>query len=361
MSSLDSRICSFVVAGDPDQYTGGYRYDARIVAGLRTLGWTVTVSGLPGRFPLPDDTARHALDACLGSHAPGAQVVIDGLALGGLPEVARAHAERLQITALVHHPLADETGLDARIGQQLFDSERAALACARRIITTSRFTARRLADFGVTAARIQVVEPGVDKAPLAAAERTPPKLLCVASLVPRKGHDVLIEALAQLRNLGWRCDLIGSLSRDPAHVAMLRAAIQRAQLQDRIHLLGERSPEQLQAHYLEADVFVLPSHYEGYGMVITEAIAHGLPVITTTGGALADTLPAGAGLAVPPGAVEPFTAALRAMLEDDALRQRLRAGARTAREHLHDWTHASQLFADALTTSTPAPTQASTP
>jgi glycosyltransferase involved in cell wall biosynthesis len=359
VSPFDSKACFFVVAGNPEQYTGGYRYDALIVAGLRELGSTVAVNGLPGRFPVADDTARHALDACLSAQAPGTQVVIDGLALGGLPEVVLAHASRLTITALVHHPLADETGLDPVTRKMLFDSECAALASVHRIITTSRFTARRLADFGVAAERIHVVEPGVAKGPLAAAERTNPQLLCVATLVPRKGHITLIEALTRLRDHAWSCNLVGSLSRDPAHANAVREAIETARLQDRVRLFGERTPTQLRDHYIDADLFVLPSHYEGYGMVITEAIAHGLPVITTTGGALADTLPAGAGIAVAPGDIDALTAALRAFFEDHRLRQALRTGARRARNHLKDWPQASSLFAQAL--STPIPTSSSKP
>lgn len=343
--------CSFVLAGSPAQLTGGYRYDAEIVSGLRELGWTVSVFGLPGRFPLADAKARTALDACLRARPPGEQVVIDGLALGNLPEVAMAHAERLAITALVHHPLADESGLDPTTRAMLFASEQAALASTRRVITTSGFTARRLADFGVAAERIRVVEPGVAAAALAPADHPSPRMLCVASLVPRKGHKVLIEALGPLRQHAWTCDLVGSLTRDPDHAHTIHATIEAAQLHERVRLLGERSPAALSEHYLGADLFVLPSLYEGYGMVITEALAHGLPVITTTGGALGDTLPSGAGIAVPPDNAAALTAALRHFLEDNALRRRLRDGARAARSTLADWASASRQFADALTGS----------
>lgn len=345
--------CTFVLAGNPEQLTGGYRYDAQIVSGLRALGWAVSVNGLPGRFPVTDATARNALDECLHAQAPGTQVVIDGLALGHLPEVAMAHADRLAITALVHHPLADETGLDPETRAMLFASERAALASARQVIATSSFTARRLSDFGVSDERIRVVEPGAAVAALAPADRENPHLLCVATLVPRKGHLVLIEALQGLGQHAWTCDLIGSLTRDPAHAQAVSGAIAAAQLSERIRLLGECSPATLHDHYLGADVFVLPSLYEGYGMVVTEALAHGLPVISTTGGALADTLPAGAGIAVAPGDAGALAEALRTFLEDDALRRRLRDGARTSRATLNDWMSASRQFARAL--ASPAP------
>lgn len=338
----------FIVAGDPGQLTGGYVYDARIVAALRARGWTVEVVGLAGRFPAPDAAARRALDAALAAVPAGGRVVIDGLALGGLPEVAAAHAPRLRLTALVHHPLADETGLDAARRAAFFSTERAALATVERVIATSAFTARRLADFGVSPARLTVIEPGVDVLPLAPADHEPPRLLCVATLIPRKGHELLVAALARLAALAWTCDCIGSTTRDPAHAARLATAIAAHGLDERLRLRGELAGEALRDAYRGADLFVLPSHYEGYGMVITEALAGGLPVLTTTGGALADTLPPGAGLAVPPGDVDALTDALRRLLQTPSLRLQLRDGARTARATLKDWQASGDAFAAAL-------------
>ena len=195
------RACSFVVAGSPAQFTGGYLYDARIAEGLTALGWQVQTHGLEGRFPLPDARAADALAQCLAAHPDGACVVIDGLVFGGLPDVVREHAHRLDLVALVHHPLAKENGLDASVRDTLEATERAALAVARRVVVTSGFTARQLADYAVPPGRIHVVEPGIDPSPLAAADHEPPRLLCIASIVPRKGHLVLIEALAALQAL----------------------------------------------------------------------------------------------------------------------------------------------------------------
>jgi glycosyltransferase involved in cell wall biosynthesis len=343
-----NRDCSFVVAGSPAQLTGGYLYDARIAAGLGELGWRVATYGLDGRFPRPDARARRALDDCLATHPEGARVVIDGLVFGGLPEVARAHAERLELVALVHHPLAEETGLDPVVRAALVASERAALACAKRVVVTSRFTARQLAGYEVPAARIRVVEPGVDPAPLAAADHEPPRLLCVASITPRKAHLVLIEALTSLRALAWSCTLLGSSARDPEHAERVVQAIAASGLNARIALTGELAPHLLREHYLGADLFVLPSLFEGYGMVVSEAIAHGLPVLATRGGALAETLPPGAGVLVPPGDAVALAAALESLLGDAGARARLREAARLARGTLRDWQCAAREFAAAL-------------
>lgn len=342
----------FIVAGDPAQRTGGYLYDARIVGALRARGWTIGVTGLPGRFPDADDIARRALHRALDSLPDGSVAVIDGLALGGLPDVVAAHAQRLRLIALIHHPLADETGLDGDRRSAFLHSERAALANMAGIFTSSHFTARRLAEIGLTAGiagpPLAVIEPGVDAAPLAAADHEPPRLLCVATVTPRKGHDVLVAALAALADLGWRCDCIGSTSRTPDHATQVAAQISAAGLDARIRLHGECSDATLAAAWLAADLFVLPSHYEGYGMVITEALAHGLPVLTTTGGALADTLPPGTGVAVPPGDASALAAALRHLIGDASVRHALRAGARALRAGLPDWTAAGDAFATAL-------------
>ena len=343
-----TRRLDFIVPGDPAQRTGGYLYDAHIVAALRGLGWTVDVHGLPGRFPDADATARDALERTLAALPSDRLVVVDGLALGGLPEVAIRHGRRLPLVALVHHPLADERGLSPARRHCLLASERAALAAAAHVITTSRWTARRLADFGLQQSRVRTVEPGVTPLALAPADGEPPRLLCVGTVSPRKGQDLLVRALARLRDTPWHCDCIGSSTRDPDFARAVAGLIREADLDERIQLHGECDDARLRAAYAGADLFVLPSHYEGYGMVVTEAIAAGLPVLTTTGGALAETLPPGAGIAVPPDDVDALAAALGALLGDRAHRHALRDGARKARAALRDWPQAGAEFAAAL-------------
>lgn len=344
---------TLLVAGDPQQKTGGYLYDAHIAQELRALGCHVAVHGLAGRFPDADAPAREALHAALAALPAEALVVIDGLALGALPDVAAAHARRLRLVALVHHPLADEWGLAAETASRLHASECAALAAMRHVIVTSTSTARHLQrDYQVPAARLSVVEPGVERAAQAPSQAPrdpgrPLQLLCIATLVPRKGHTVLVRALAQLQDLPWRCDCIGA-ARDPVCAAAVRTAIVRAGLQERILLQGEVSGAALECAWRRADGFVLPSWYEGYGMVIAEALCHGLPIVTTTGGALADTLPSGCGLAVAPGDAVALTAALRRLLSDAVLRARMATAARAAAQALPTWPQAGARFLAAL-------------
>ncbi|MGM0693389.1 MAG: glycosyltransferase family 4 protein [Pseudomonadota bacterium] len=352
---------TLIVAGDPDQCTGGYVYDARMVAELRRQAWRVDVVGLEGRFPLADRRARRSLAQALARLPDGARVVIDGLAMGGLPEEVERHAARLRIIALVHHPLADETGLDVAQQRAFRESEARALAAARRVVVTSAHTARVLAGYGVPDERIRVAEPGVEAAPLAASARDheavtrPWRLLCVATLTPRKGHDCLLEALAGLQDRDWTLEVIGSHSRDPVHAARLLESTRRHGLTPRIFWAGERDADALAEAYRQADLFILPSSYEGYGMVVTEALSRGLPVITTTGGALADTLPPEAGIAVAPGDARALRDALSRWMDDPDVRCRLRRGACQARKGLADWQQAGQGFMAALEAIPEAP------
>ncbi|MCL5425184.1 MAG: glycosyltransferase [Gammaproteobacteria bacterium] len=350
-----SQRFTLLVAGDPAQRTGGYLYDAHIVSALRDQGWDIDVIGLAGRFPDADAESAAALSEALEALPEGASVVIDGLAMGALPAVVAQHAQRLQITALLHHPLGDELGLDAVDQQRFHRSELSALAAAARIIVTSHFTARRLpelaAHYGLPLnANVTVVEPGVAQAPISPAAEAGEalRLLCVATLTPRKGQDVLVKALAGVAGDHWHCDCYGA-ARDPEFTQRVAQLIEHNGLQQRVVLQGECDSATLEAAYRNAHALVLPSWYEGYGMVITEALAHGLPVITTTGGALRDTLPAGAGLSVEPGDSEALQEALSRFCHDAELRHKLRQGAAKARDELSDWQAAGAAFAAALT------------
>ena len=341
----------FLIPGDPDTRTGGYRYDRRMMDGLGRLGWQVEWRRLSATFPYPDASALLEAEAVLAALPNQALVVIDGLALGAMPTVAAAHGQRLRLVGLVHHPLALETGLGERQRRQFYASEREALRHVRQVIVTSPSTARALADYAVAPDRCAVVLPGTDPAPLAngsgCAKQT---LLCVASLTPRKGHAVLFCALARLKQFEWRLRCAGSPAFDPPTAASLQALIRELGLTDRIELLGELDHEALAVAYQQADVFVLPSFHEGYGMALAEALARGLPILSTTAGAIPDTVPADAGLLTPPGDVAALTEALARVLNEPELRQKLAAGARAARHTLPDWPQACTRFAAALET-----------
>lgn len=337
---------ALLLPGDIDTPTGGYLYDRRMVQELRARDWRVEVVALDSSFPAPTPAALAQADRALAALPDGAVALVDGLAFGAMPRVAAVHGARLRLVALVHHPLAHETGLEAARAHELHASERAALEHVRAVVVTSPETASTLQrDYAVPDGRLEVVEPGTDLPAADHARRDRDadiprrlRLLCVATLAPRKGHELLLHALAALEPAQRpRLDCLGSTTRDPAHAAHLQALAQRLGLADDVRFLGECAAPQVAAAFAAADLFVLPSWYEGYGMAVAEAIACGLPVVATAVGAAPRVVGDEAGLLVPPGDQPAFTAALRRVVEDPALRGRLAAAAGRRAASLPRW------------------------
>jgi len=346
-----------LVPGPPDQRTGGYLYDARMMAELRASGWNARVHSLDGRFPDPDDTARSSLEAVLSALPLGARVLIDGLAIAALPEIAATVASRVRPLTLVHHPLSDETGLSGDDRLRLEGLERAALRLCQGVVVTSLFTASRVEALGVPPDRIRVAVPGTDPAPAAhgPAPGEPPHLLCVGTLMPRKGQDVLLRALDRIQELPWSCTMAGSADRSPDFAKLVGEEVRRAGLEGRVHIAGELEGPELDDLYASATLLVLPSHYEGYGMVLTEALARGLPIVSTTGGAIPYTVPDGAAYLVPPGDPAALAHVLKRLLGPGG-QEEVRSLGEAARRHaslLPDWTEAARGFAQTLIELTP--------
>jgi glycosyltransferase involved in cell wall biosynthesis len=339
----------FAVPGDLATPTGGYAYDRRIIAELPAFGWHVDIVALGDGFPRPTMAARAAACARLEALPRGGAIVIDGLAFGVLPDAAEVLRASHSLVALVHHPLALESGLSAGESASLHASEQAALDCAHRVVTTSAATARLLAaDYGVASDRLRVVEPGTDR--VAARPRSSDDgvvaLLAVGAVVPRKGYDVLVAALAKLGHLPWQLVIAGDRGRSPETFRRLEADIARLGLAERIRLPGAVSTQQLASLYAASDLFVLASRFEGYGMAYAEAIAHGLPIVGTVAGAIPETVPAGAGVLVPPDDIAALAAALRRLLERPDEREALAAGARAA--SFPSWKDQAERFAQVL-------------
>ena len=338
----------FAVPGDLATPTGGYAYDRRILAELPALGWRTSVVELGDGFPYPSAQARTTACARLSALVRGRPIVIDGLAFGVLPEAAQALCASHSLVALVHHPLALESGLNATQSASLRASERAALACAGHVVATSATVARLLVeDYGVPSGRVSVVEPGTDRVPTALRhEGEVVMLLAIGSVIPRKGYDVLVAALARLTHLPWRLVIAGDCERDPQTVRQVNADIARLGLAGRITVLGAVACDEVAPLYAAAHLFVLPSRFEGYGMAYTEAIAHGLPVVGTTAGAIPQTVPPSAGVLVPPDDVEALAATLQQLISKPEERERLAAGARAAA--FPSWREQAALFARML-------------
>jgi glycosyltransferase involved in cell wall biosynthesis len=330
---------AFVVPGPLDQLTGGYLFERHIVEGLRARGRRVRVIELSTRDP---DAGRSTLD----SLPEDTSTVIDGLALGYLGDTVMLQARRLRLVAFVHGPLALETGLSPAAAQRAMLFEARLLSRVRGVICPSRKTAAAVEDYGISPERIAVVSPGTARParPLGRWRRRVRALLCVANLVPRKGHTLLVEALSRIRDLDWSLTCIGSLDRDPATARSVRRKIAATGLGRRITLAGERLPQQVARAYREADAFVLPSFHEGYGMAYAEAMVHGLPVIATTAGAIPETVPGDAGLLVPPGDPGALARALRRVIAEPTFAAGLAAGSRAAGSSLPGWPQAAKTW-----------------
>lgn len=341
---------AFAVPGDLATPTGGYAYDRRIIAELEALGWSIDRINLGENFPWPVKETRAAAETRLLMVSEACPIIADGLALGALPEAARRLRASHVLVGLVHHPLALETGLTEAQAGILRASESAALAATKHVIVTSQATARQLvADYAVPEDKITVARPGNDAVTSAAGSHDGiVRVLSVGAVVPRKGFDVLLAALATLVDLPWHLTVAGDRERDPRAAARLDADIARLKLVDRVTMLGAVSAQRLAELYAGADIFALASRFEGYGMAYSEAIAHGLPVVGTRAGAVPDTVPPNAGILVAPDDVPAFAVALRRLMTDSHERERLAAAARAAAAKLPTWQEAAKIVSRTL-------------
>jgi glycosyltransferase involved in cell wall biosynthesis len=334
----------FAVPGDLSAPTGGYEYARRLLQALPDLAYLA----LPGGFPDPDVAALAEAAASLRAVPADAVLLIDGLALGAMP-VACLEGVPAPIVALVHHPLFLESGLSDARRSALRASEQVALALVAHVITTSADTAAMVSEaFGVPSVRISIAEPGADPAARAVGSGVPPRLLAVGSVVPRKGFDLLVEALGGLVDLDWTLVIAGALDRDAGAVAALRAAIAAHGLAGRVTLAGAVDRVPLDGLYAAADLFVISSLYEGYGMAAAEAMARGLPMVASTGGALATTVPDAAALRFAPGDAAGMRAALELMLRDPVRRAACAEASWAAGQGLPRWAVTARRIAAVL-------------
>ena len=336
---------------DRARASGGNAYDRHLCRGLTSIGWSVHEHAVPGCWPRPDAASFAALDGVVQQIPDDAVVLLDGLVASTAPDVLLTQTRRLRLVVLVHMPLGHrpaDDGADARM------RERAVLSVAAAVVTTSAWSRRRLLElYSLSADRVHVAEPGVNAADLATGAAAGEALLCVAAVTSDKGHDVLLDALATITDLSWHCVCVGSLDRDPAFVEALRRRSLDDGLGDRVWFLGPRTGAELDRSYAAADLLVLASRAETYGIVVIEALARGLPVVAADVGGLTEALGHGAdgirpGLLVPPDDPAALGAALRAWLGDAELRGRLRRAACERRESLPGWSTTTSVIAGVL-------------
>jgi glycosyltransferase involved in cell wall biosynthesis len=334
---------------DPALPSGGNAYDRQACRSLADSGWPVHVHAVPGSWPRPDAAAHAALAGVVQRIPDGALALLDGLVASTAPEVLVPEANRLRLVALVHMPLGQGTAdSEARI------REGAVLSAAASVVTTSAWSRRTLLElYSLPGDRVHVAEPGVDAAPLSPGTTTGGALLCVAAVFAGKGHDVLLDALATMTGLSWDCLCVGSMDRDPAFAESLRRRALDDELGDRVRFPGPRIGADLDRSYATADLLVLASRAETYGMVVTEALARGLPVVAADVGGVAEALGHGTdgirpGRLVPPDDPAALAAALRAWLSDAELRLTWRRAARERRASLSGWSTTTSVLAGVL-------------
>ncbi len=332
---------------DPARPSGGNTYDRRVCEELSRSGWSVRVHPVPGSWPHPDAVALDALAARVDAVPDGAVVLLDGLVASAAATVLVPRAERVRMAVLVHMPLGGGGDEPVQAGEQ------AVLGRSAVVIATSEWTKRRLRElYGLPPERITVAHPGVDPAGPAPGTAGGGSLLCVGAVTHLKGHDLLVDALTRLPGGGWRCRCIGSLDREPEVVARLRADVEAAGLGDRIVLAGVCSDAAVDRAYRSADLLVHPSRAETYGMVVTEALARGLPVVAGDVGGVPEAMGFDAGglrpgMLVPPADAAALAGAIDRWLGSDALRARLRQGAAERRSTLSPWSATARIVAHA--------------
>jgi glycosyltransferase involved in cell wall biosynthesis len=337
---------------DPGQPTGGNIYDQRVCAGLAEAGWEVLVATVAAAWPVPGSGARADLARIVSAIPDGETVLIDGLIASQAAAQLLPHTGRMRMTVLLHMPLA--TAVDTHHDASAERSERAVLRAAAGVIVTSEWTRRQvLTRYAIPACRVHVARPGVDRV-AAPARPVRGHLICVGVLGRHKGQDLLVEALADLADRDWRCVLAGSPDRDPDFVAQLQTRITRLGYDHRVRLCGVLTGAALSHAYTTADLLVAPSRSETYGMTVTEALAHGVPVIATAVGGLPEAFGStvdgtGPGQLIPPGDPAALAAALGDWLGDEGHRHRLRAGVRQRLQTLGGWEQTTKEIAEALT------------
>lgn len=354
---MSLRSVHFVLPGGVDDLaapSGGNAYDRRVCLDLPGFGWQVHKHPVDGSWPRPGAEARAELARTLREFPDGTVVLLDGLVVCGVPEIIVPEAERLRLAILVHLPLGDETGLEPAVAAELDARERTVLRAVDAVIATSDWAVRRLVSHhGLAPERVHVAAPGADIAPLAAGTDGVSRLLCVAAVTPRKGQHRLVEALAAVTDLPWSCVCVGGLNQDPAYVAELRALIAKHGLEDRLILAGPQAGAELDASYNTADLMVLTSYAETYGMAVTEALARGIPVLATDVGGLPEAVgraPDGGvpGILVPPENSAAIAVELRGWFGEADVRRRLKAAARGRRAALNGWAGTARSLASVL-------------
>ncbi|WP_417688232.1 glycosyltransferase family 4 protein [Roseibium sp.] len=346
----DTRTVVFAYPGDLETPTGGYAYDRRIIDGLRQLAWNIELLPLGDGYPMPDQVTLQHVGRLIAELPQTATLVVDGLAFGCMAEVLREHAGSRRFVALVHHPLCMENGMSADVAARMQEAECKALSFASEVIVTSDATALQVVDmFGISRDLVHTIYPGTDRTALGCpSDGEEVRILSVGTIVPRKGYDLLFQALGGLKHLDWHLDIVGDTSRDLRCFDELEKLLSDLELSSRVTFHGAVASSRLSEFYRSADFFALASNYEGYGMAYTEALSHGLPVVGSGEGAVRDTLNVEGALYCETGDLKALAATLGRLICDRSEREHLRQRAFLASRDFPTWEAAAKAFGNVL-------------
>ena len=326
---------------DPKRPSGGNVYDRRLSDELPGCGWAVHEHPVAGDWPNPDPVDRDRFDALLDGLPDDSLVLVDGL-IASAAESLVTTAGRLRVVVLLHMPAATDR-VEADV-----------LNAAAGVIATSQWSRDWvITQYGLPRDRVWTAVPGVDPAPPAPGSPSGRNLLTVGPIVPAKGQDLLVTALAECADLDWSCTLAGAADLDRDFVTSLQAIATSSGIEDRLEFAGPLSSIALDDLRSQCDLMISASRREAYGMAIAEGLAAGLPVIATdvgghheaVGQAADGTLP---GMLVPTDDAEGLAAGVRAFLTDPDLRASWRQAARSRSLDLPGWPDTARTVADAL-------------
>jgi glycosyltransferase involved in cell wall biosynthesis len=304
----------FFITGDIHSLTGGYLFNMHIINGLKQKGYTVVVLG--SDLKLNDKEGLERISRAGLEKLPlGACVIVDSIVLASLHQIVNEFRGRLKFLGLMHLPVSYD--ISSGVHGKLDNEELKALNHMELVIVTGRFTCDLLCNAGLNRKKIMIVEPGTEHFPRKRQYKSiPSELLCIANYSAVKAQDILVRGLSMLTAWNWTMHLFGDMEREPGYTTAIRLLIQQLKMENRIFMHGIAGRHEISRIYLNADLFVMPSLFESYGMALTESLAHGIPVVTTTAGNIPDTIPAGMGLLTEPANAGQLAEAIRSLFDE---------------------------------------------
>jgi glycosyltransferase involved in cell wall biosynthesis len=346
----------FLCPGDINSLTGSHIFTKRFAEGLKKNGHQITIHQLSNDFPFPSDKSLQTVQTILSLIPESDTIIFDNLISSSISALLKECAHRNHLICLFHLPLSIYPGFSVYQREMLAFSESESLGFIHHILAVGPFVEKFLLQQGIDKKKIILTFPGVEDCPQKKIYQPKPyRLLSVANLIRSKGHVTLVKALSALNNINWILDCYGDLDLDRQYLADLQALIRRNNLQNKIFIHGTISGKALSDAYLSADLFIHPSEFETYGIALTEALAHGIPVIASTGGGTLSTVPASMGKFFKPDDVYGLETILEVVFENTEIYKKLCNEASRYKSQAITWQKSADDFELAMQASNKVP------